>query len=99
MEDHRYEDATHQQIELYSRLIAVVLQHWAILATGWSKVQLSLVKAARRIRESVPQIVAALEDLSALESVLESLVVRVTRCVLDPRRQHPNTYQTLEKLA
>lgn len=97
--DHRYENATHQQIELYARLIAVVLQHWTILATGWSQVQLSLVKAARRIRESVPQIVAALRGLCSLESVLASLVVRVARCILDPRRKHPNTYQTLEKSA
>lgn len=95
--DHRYEDATHQQIEMYSRLIAVVVQHWTILATGWSNVKLSLVKAARVIRECVPQIVAALRGLCSLEAVLTSLIGRVIRCVLDPRRKQPNTYQTLEK--
>ena len=97
--DHRSENATHQQIELYARLIAVVLQHWAILATGWSNVRLSLVKASRVIRENVPQIVAALGRLGSLEAVLSNLAGRMKRCGIDPRRKHPNTYQTLEKPA
>lgn len=99
VEDHRYEDATDQQIELYARLIAVVLQHWTILCTGWSNVRLSFVKAARVIRESVPRFVAALRGLCPLEAVLTSLIGRVKRCVLDSRRKRPNTYQTLEKTA
>ena len=99
VENHRYEDATHQQIELYARLVAVVVQHWTIVCTGWSNVRLSLVKAARVIRESVPQFVAAFRGVWPLEAVLTSLIGRVKRCVLDPRRKRPNTYQTLEKTA
>ncbi len=51
------------------------------------------------IRVSVPPIVAALGRLGSRETVLSNLVGGMKRCGCGPRRERPNTDQTLEKLA
>jgi Transposase DDE domain len=93
---HRSEDPVRQLIELFSRLLGVVLQHWVLITTGWPQGRLSVVKAARVLREFVPVLLSVWRDRKALASALERLSKRITRCRLTTRRRCPGTHQTLE---
>lgn len=93
---HRSADPVRQLVELHARLLAVIVQHWLVLATGWQLPRLSLVKATRRLREHLPLLVATLHDLEALQQTLRVLATLVATCRLNTRRQHPGTVQTLQ---
>lgn len=91
-------DPVRQMAGLYARLVGVVVQHWLVLTAGWSDARLSVVKAARRIRERLPQVMAVLTDRPALEAVLTqwAAIIRV-RCRLNTRRRQPGTAQLLQQ--
>jgi hypothetical protein len=36
--------------ELYAKLLAMIIQHWALLISGWEHVNRSLVKMAQTVR-------------------------------------------------
>lgn len=96
--DHRSADPLRQMIELLARLIAVLVQHWLLLTTGWDDPQLSLVKATRLIRERLPLVIETLADRTRLVAVLHRLVETIHhRCRLNKRRRRPNAAQLLQK--
>jgi IS4 transposase len=96
--DHRRTDPVRQMIELLARLIAVLVQHWLLLTSGWDDPQLSLVKATRLIRERMPLLIEALAERPRLEAVLQRLVEAIShRCRLNTRRGRPNAAQLLQK--
>ena len=96
--DHRGADPERQMIEFFARLVAVVVQHWLLLTSGWSDPRLSLVKATRLIRNRMPLLIEALRERERLRRVLERLVKAVAnRCRLETRRRHPSMAQLLEK--
>jgi Transposase DDE domain len=96
LDTHRSDDPVRQLIELFARLLGVVLQHWVLVTTGWQHGRLSVVKAARAIREFVPVLLSAWRDRRALAAALEHLSRRVALCRLATRRKCPGTHQTLE---
>jgi Transposase DDE domain len=94
---HRSTDPVRQLVELYARLVAVIVQHWLVLSAGWEEGGLSLVKAARCFREHVPLLVEALDDLPRLIAVLRRLAGMMKRLArLNRRRKHPSTQQLIE---
>lgn len=96
LDTHRSADPVRQLIELFARLLGVVLGHWVVVTTGWQHGRLSLVKAARVVREFVPVLLAVWRDPAAVAMALERLSRRVAACRLNTRRKCPGTYQTLE---
>lgn len=95
--DHRSDNPVRQLIELFARLIAVIVQHWLLLTTGWADSRLSLVKASRLIREWMPLVIEAVSDRSRLEAMLQRLISMILhRCRTDTRRKHPSTAQLLQ---
>jgi hypothetical protein len=93
---HRSDDPVRQLIELFSRLLGVVLQHWVLITTGWKSGRLSLVKAARVIREFVPVLMSVWRRSSVVATALERLAKQIERCRLTTRKKCPGTHQTLE---
>ena len=93
---HRSADPVRQMIELFARLLGVLLQHWVVVTTGWQYARLSVVKAARLVREFVPVLLSVWRDRVALAMALEGLSRRIALCRLTTRRKYPGTYQTLE---
>lgn len=67
---HRSTDPARQLVELYSRMIAVIVQHWLILVTCWSNEHVSLTKSSRLLRDQVPQLIAVLADQEQLVLLL-----------------------------
>lgn len=98
--DHRTADPVRQMIELFARLIAVVVQHWLLLTTGWNDPHRSLVKTTRILRDHLPLLIDALGDRQRLEAVVESLARLIAGLGrLNRRRKRPNAAQLLENPA
>lgn len=70
VDEHRSTDPVRQLVELYAKLIAVIVQHWLILVTSWPDDRVSLTKAARLVRDQLPQLFAVLDDLPQLIQTL-----------------------------
>lgn len=95
---HRSDDPVKQLVELSARLLAVLVQHWLLLATGWQEPRLSFMKAARCVRDRVAGLLETLTDGPALAAALGVVSRHVVRCQLTPRRKKPNTVQTLQSI-
>jgi DDE family transposase len=94
---HRTADPVRQLVELYARLIAVIVQHWLILSVGWEEGERSLVKAARWIREYLPLLIEVLPDKPQLIASLRRLARLIQRLArLNRRRKHPNAQQLID---
>jgi hypothetical protein len=83
--------------EVYAKLVAMLVQHWALLVSGgWQLPDKSLVKAAACVRVHALLLATALPDRDRLAQALSRLAVGLARtCRLNPRKRRPNTYQVL----
>ena len=82
--------------EIYAKLLAMVIQHWALVVGCWNYVDRSLVKAAQVVRDHAVELASARARLDRLSEVLETIqcVLRHT-ARMNTRKKHPNTYQLL----
>ncbi len=82
--------------ELYAKLIAVVIQHWLLLASVWHPAEGSGMQAARTIQKFAVLLHLSLQDPSALTTSLSTLVkVLQFSPPLLKRRKQPSTAQIL----
>jgi Transposase DDE domain len=96
IDEHRSTDPVRQLVELYARLIAVIIQHGLILVTCWSDDRVSLTKASRLLRDQLPQLIAVLGDLEQLIKTItrwSQTMPRLTR--LSKRKSQPSNSQLL----
>lgn len=78
--------------ELYAKLLAQVVQNWALLAAGYVMLKHSARRAARRVRRLAGRLVRALADLRRLARLIARLaLVPHRRCAAARRHQHPST--------
>ena len=82
--------------ELYAKLLAMVVQHWLLVASCWAYPDRSLVKGAQTVRAYALMLDSAMGGFTTLTAVLK-LVGRImgAGCRMNPRRRLPNTYQLL----
>jgi hypothetical protein len=86
--------------EVYAKLLAMVVQHWATVAGCWHDPHRSLVKAAAVVRDFAHELASARLHTGQLEQVLTSLRSSMGRAVrLNTRKKHPNTSQRLFAVA
>jgi Transposase DDE domain len=89
--------------EVYAKMIAVVVQHWALVAGCWRDSRRSLTKAAKAVRRQAMSLVNALADRAKLLDALRLVVAimaagsRTHRSKKDPRtwqleEGHPHAY-------
>jgi len=82
--------------EVYAKLLAMVLQQWALVVGCWQFADRSLVKAAQVVRDHALELASARARLERLTEVLETIVQVLKRTArMNSRRKHPNTYQLL----
>lgn len=72
LDEHRSAEPVRQMAEFYAKLTAVIVQHWLILTTVWQDERVSLTKAARLIRDHLPQLIPAI-------TVIEDLIATLRR--------------------
>lgn len=84
--------------EVWAKMIAVVVQHWLLVASCWREPGRSLRKAAKAVRRHALAVASALRERAA---VCRALAV-IGDCLqaaarIAKRRGKPNTHQTLQK--
>jgi hypothetical protein len=82
--------------EVYAKLLAMVIQHWAILVGCWADPERSLVKAARLVRDHAVDLAYARAHPTALTGVLTRIQAAMQRGIrINKRTNHPSTAQRL----
>ena len=82
--------------EVYAKLLAMVVQHWILVACCWQYPDRSLTKAAQTIRRLALHLACVLrvsEQLTAALSIIEDCLA--IGCRINKRKQEPHTYQLL----
>jgi Transposase DDE domain len=83
-------------VEIYAKLLAMVVQHWYFLVSFWRYPDRSLRKAAAVVQPFALSVAMALRSPAQLEHVLVTMQRCLrTGCRINPRQKHPNTYQLL----
>jgi len=82
--------------EVYAKLIGLLIQHWLLLLSCWSRPDRSLVKAASTVRHTVALLIGALNGHLPLRTAIEQIKTAIALgCRMNPRRKAPNAYQLL----
>jgi hypothetical protein len=85
-----------QAAEVFARLMAVIIQHWLLLASVWSYPDRSLVKAIVGIRSFVATVAATLTCKARLIKTLETIGASLVKTArMNKRKRKPNSYQLL----
>jgi hypothetical protein len=86
--------------EVYAKLLALVLQQWALAVGCWEYPERSLFKAAAVVRDLAGELAGARARVERIAEVLETIKSILTRTArMNKRKKHPNTYQLLLALS
>ena len=82
--------------EIYAKLLAVLIQHWLILASIWNNPDKSIVQASLTIQKFALLLHLSIDDLTALRSSLRTIVTLLQSSPnLLKRKKRPSTSQIL----
>lgn len=86
--------------EIYAKLLAMVIQHWVVVVTGWRYPERSMVKGAQTIRSHACYLACVFDSAAQLTAALAS----IERCLatgdrVNRRWKHPSMYQLLQAVA
>jgi len=84
-----------QMIRVWSRLLAVLIQHWLLLSSVWGNPRCSLAKACEAIRRHALMLAAAIGDPARLAIVIEELGVVLRVTASQNKRKKPSTFELL----
>lgn len=84
-----------QLLEIYAKLIGLVMQHWILLTGGWDQPRRSWFKACRVIQDFALQLAYGIHSLRKTISVLQHLHSHLTHCATNIRNKSPCTDQLL----
>jgi hypothetical protein len=85
--------------ELYAKLVAMIVQHWVLLVSGWEHVDRSVVKMAQTIRRYAWELAKAVGRRPEVRRIVGELrTIFRTCCRVDRRQKHPATCQRLLSL-
>lgn len=84
-----------QMIRLWSRLLAVRVQHWLLLSSVWGNPRCSLAKACEAIRRHALIFAAAVGEPTRLVVAIEELGVILRATASQNKRKKPSTFELL----
>lgn len=84
-----------QMIRLWSRLLAVLMQHWLLLSSVWGHSRCSLAKACEAIRRHALILAAAVGEPTSLVVAIEELGVILRATASQNKRKKPSTFELL----
>jgi len=90
--------AVRQMVRMWSRMLAVLVQHWLVICGVGGDPTKSLVKACEAVRAFVGRLAVALTHSSDLEQILADLRKTLAKtCRRDPRAK-PGTFELLNNV-
>jgi len=84
-----------QMVKVWSRLLAVLVQHWLTVTVAWGDATKSLVKVWRVIQSFVSRIVLAHTDRAQFAAVLNDLRRVIGKTCRRNKRSKPGTFELL----
>lgn len=88
--------AARQMADIYTKLIAVIIQHGILLMTVWLEGRRSLWRAAKSLRAWIGALIAVLDDAANLVRVLNRQRQSMSKsALLAHREKHPSCFQLL----
>jgi hypothetical protein len=84
-----------QMVRLWSRLLAVLMQHWLLLSSVWGDARCSLAKACEAIRRYALMVASAIGDPAKLAVAIEELGVILHATAKRNKRKKPSTFELL----
>jgi hypothetical protein len=82
--------------EVSAQLLALLVQHWGFLVSGWASPNRRLVQAAQTVQKHALHLASACGSLRRLRTALRTVQCGgAAGCRMHRRKQHPNTYQLL----
>ena len=84
-----------QMVQLWSRLLAVLLQHWLMLSTAWGQMDLSLTKVCRTICRYISLIALQLDNPTQFIKVLQKIADIRPHTTRRSQRKRPGTFELL----
>src|SRR5579884_207782 len=84
-----------QLVRVWSRLLAVLVQHWLVLASAWGDARKSLSKVCEAIRRFVGRLADSLDHTRALRRVLADVGKVVAKTCRRDKRSKPGTFELL----
>jgi hypothetical protein len=86
---------TERLVRLWSRLLAMVVQHWLLVACAWGDVCCSLHKACATIRDFANDLVRALDDLEGLTETIARMGEILRKLARRDKRKQAGTFELL----
>jgi hypothetical protein len=84
-----------QMVRVWSRLLAVVVRHWLVIASVWGDPTKSLGKAYEAVRAFAGRLTTALTHADELQRVLDDVRRTLTKTCRRDRRAKPGTFELL----
>lgn len=84
-----------QLVRVWSRLLAVLLQHWLVVSTAWGEPRLSLTKAWKAIRRHAVTLAGAIGDLKRMETAIGRIGMTLRTTAKQNKRKKPSTFELL----
>jgi hypothetical protein len=85
-----------QMVRFWSRLLAVLLQHWLLLISAWGEMAHSFTKVAYTIRTFAHVVASVLRSRSNLRAILADLRNLLACVARQNKRRKPGTWQLLQ---
>jgi hypothetical protein len=87
--------AVRQMVRVWSRLLAVMVQHWVMLSTAWGDARCSLVKVWKAIQGRARLLARALDDPARLAYELEQLRDTLETTAKQNKHRRASTFELL----
>jgi hypothetical protein len=88
--------AVRQMADIYTKLIAVIIQHGILLMTVWLDGRRSLWRAAKSLRTWIGPLIAVLDDAAKVSQVLIRQQQSISKTArVANRGKHPSCFQLL----
>lgn len=85
-----------QMVQLWSRLLAVLLQHWLMLGTAWGQTDLSLTKVCRTLRRYITLLALHLDSPAQFREALQKIADVMHHTTRRSKRKRPSTFELLQ---
>jgi len=87
---------TRQMVRLWSRLLAVLVQHWLVVAGAWGRPRISLKKACDAIRKFGVLLAASIDEPAGLQKTMQIMADSLQSTVRQNQRKRPSTFELLQ---
>jgi hypothetical protein len=87
-----------QMVRVWARLLAVLVQHWLVVAVSWGDPTQSWGKVCEAIRSFVGRLIGTLDELLELEQVLADLCKVAAKTCRRNKRLNPGTVELLNDI-